>query len=357
MRNLSRRGLLKAAGYLGLTTVAPWMFRGNALGAETIVAVEWGGDVVEAMKQIAAKQDLVQVNWVLHEGGSSAILAKIKATWPRMEYDYVSGTEASFSRMAQEDWLETVTPELIPNLADIPDKLIVKDKNGNRKAVPRAVGGIYFGYREDTSPIEIKSMDDLLNPKLKGLICWPGPSQNTMFQLIALALHRDGNESNIEPGWEFMKELAQSGNIGRIAVTDADFTTSLMTGETAVGFFAEPGWATVAKEFKVKRLTKQMGMPTFLYQSGFAIMKNRNNPETTMKFVNHCISPDMSTLYAEVAGEAPLNTKAKTPANLAHLSFSPEEMEKFVYVPDILHCLSQLDAWTKRWEAEIDPLL
>jgi putative spermidine/putrescine transport system substrate-binding protein len=350
--------MLKATGYLGLTaTVVPWTICSSAQAAESLVAVEWGGDVVEAMKQIAAKQNSVQIKWVLHEGGSSAILAKLKAAWPHMDYDYVSGTEASFSRMAQEGWLETVTNEAIPNLADIPDKLIVKDKDGNRKAVPRAVGGIYFGYREDRSPIAIQNMDDLLNPKLKGLICWPGPSQNTMFQLVALALHRGGNEFNPEPGWQFMKEIARSGNIGRVAATDADFTTSLTRGETAVGFFAEPGWATVAKDFPVKRLTKQVGMPTFLYQSGFGIMKNRPNVAATMKFVNYCISPEMNTLYSQVAGEAPLNAKATTPSNLSHLSFTPEEMDKFVYVPDIMQCLSQLDAWTKRWETEIAPLL
>ena len=358
MRNLSRRKLLKAASCIGASVaVAPWILTRRAAATETLVAVEWGGDVVEAMKQIAAKQDKVAVNWVLHQGGSSAILPKIKAAWPRVEYDYVSGWEGSFNSMIQEDWLETVTADSIPNLADIPDKIIIKDKQGNPKAVPRAVGGIYFGYREDTSPIEIKSIDDLLDPKLKGLVCWPSPTQNMMLQLVALAIHGGGNEYDTEPGWKFMKELAKSGNIGRIAVTDADFTNSLTSGETAVGFFAEPAWAAVAKNFKVKRLTKQLGMPAFLYQSGFAIMKNRGNLEATMEFVNHCISPEMSTLYAQIAGEAPLNVKATTPKSLAHLSFSAEEMDRFVYIPDFGEVLAQQDAWTKRWESEIAPLL
>ena len=55
------------------------------------------------MKQIEAKQDKVTVNWVLHQGGSGAILPKIKATWPNAEYDYVAGWEGSFSGMLKED--------------------------------------------------------------------------------------------------------------------------------------------------------------------------------------------------------------------------------------------------------------
>ena len=67
-----------------------------------------------------------------------------------------------------------------------------------------------------------------------------------------------------------------------------------------------------------------------------------------MEFANFCISPEMSTLYAEVAGEAPLNVKAKTPDSLKHLAFSPEEMDKYVYVPDFNEVLTQQDAWAKR---------
>ncbi|MBV8156834.1 MAG: hypothetical protein JO278_04205, partial [Dyella sp.] len=140
-------------------------------------------------------------------------------------------------------------------------------------------------------------------------------------------------------------------------VTDIDFTNSLTSGETSVGFFAEPGWAAVAKNFPVTRLTKQPGFQTFLYQSGFGVMKNRPNLKATLEFVNFAISPAMDTLYAQVAGEAPLNRKAATPDALKHLSFSPEEFKQFVYVPDYNVVLSQQDAWSKRWEQDIAPLL
>ena len=359
MLHLTRRqALMRTAGTAGV------MILGSALGmarraaaATEITAVEWGGDVVNAMKQIETKQDKVKVNWVLHQGGSGAILPKIKATWPNAEYDYVAGWEGSFSGMLKEDWLVPVTTEMVPNLADIPQKIIVKNAKGDFMAVPRAVGGIYFAYRKDISPIELKSIDDLFDPRLKGKICWPGPTQSMMLQLVALALHAGGNENNLEPGWALMKKLAESGNIGRIAVTDTDFTTSLTSGETALGFYSEPQLTSVAKSFPVVRLTKQEGLPTFLYQSGFAVFKNRPNLDATLGFINHCISPEMSSLYAEVAGEAPLNVKAKTPDALKHLAFTPEEFDKYVYVPDFNVVLTQQDAWTKRWENEIAPLL
>ena len=206
-------------------------------------------------------------------------------------------------------------------------------------------------------PIEVKSLDDLFDPKLKGKICWPGPTQAMMLPLVALAIHAGGSEKNMDPGFALMKKLAQTGNIGRVGVTDTDFSTSLTSGETALGFYSEPQLTAVGKSFPLVRLTKQKGVPCFLYQSGFAVMKNRPNTEATLAFINHCISPEMSTLYAEIAGEAPLNVKAKTPDALKHLAFTPDEMNEYVYVPDFNVVLSSQDAWSKRWESEIAPLL
>ena len=355
MTSLTRRQALQTAA---ATFAASSMgFMSRAADIPELTCVEWGGGVVDAMKLIAAKQDKVTINWVLHQGGSGAILPKIKAIWPKADYDYVAGWEGSFNGMLKEDWLVPVTVDMVPNLADIPEKIIVKNAKGQWMAVPRAVGGIYFAYRSDISPIQIKTIEDLFDPSLKGKLCWPGPTQSMMLQIVALALHAGGDENNMDPGWALMKKLAESGNIGRIAVTDTDFTTSLTSGETVGGFYSEPQLTSVAASFPVTRLTKTEGLPVFLYQSGFAVFQNRPNLDATLAFINFAISPEMSELYAQVAGEAPLNVKAKTPDNLKHLSFTPAEFGKFVYVPDVNVVLTNQDAWAKRWEDEIAPLI
>lgn len=357
MNTIDRRRFLglSLTGAAAVLTGTGWTR--DALAATRIAAVEWGGDVVKAMRAIADKQSAEQVDWTLLQGGASSILPRIKAAWPKPEFDYVAGWEGSFQTMIAEDWLETVSPQQIPNLANIPEKLVLKNAKGEWKAVPRAVGGIYFGYVRDASPVPIKSLDDLFDPKLKGQLCWPGPTQCMMLQIVALSLHAGGSERNMEPGWKLMKKLAQSGNIGRVATTDAEFTNSLSSGETSAGCFAEPAWASVAKNRELVRLTKQSGVPAFLYQSGFGILKNRPNAQATRNFVNFAISPEMNTLYATIAGEAPLNAKAKTPDNLRHLTFTAQQMDRYVYVPDFSVVLAQQDAWTKRWESEIAPLL
>ena len=173
--NLTRRQLIGSVAAAGLAQTAPGWIGAARAEAPTLSAVEWGGDVVEAMKQIAAGQHDVSVKWGLHQGGAAAILPKIKATWPTVDYDYIAGWEGSFNTMVKEDWLETISPADVPNLADIPEKIIIRDAKGAIKAVPRAVGGMYFGYRTDTAPVKVAKIDDLFDPKLKGAVCWPGP--------------------------------------------------------------------------------------------------------------------------------------------------------------------------------------
>jgi putative spermidine/putrescine transport system substrate-binding protein len=176
-------------------------------------------------------------------------------------------------------------------------------------------------------------------------------------QIVTLALHAGGNEFNMEPGWVLMKKLAQTGNIGRVAESDTDFITSLTTGETSVSFVNMGAWVNIAKSVPVVHLTKQDGMKVGLFSSGFVVLKNRPNKSAALKFINLSINPENSEIYASLAGEAPANVKAKSPPELAHMTFTKEEIGRFTYTPDWAYLSTQIDGWVKRWETEIVPLL
>ena len=74
--------------------------------------------------------------------------------------------------------------------------------------------------------------------------------------MVALALHKGGDERNMEPAWDFVKELAKSGNIGRVANADTDVTNSISSGETCVSFAGGSFVTQLARDIKIKNLTK-----------------------------------------------------------------------------------------------------
>lgn len=351
----TRRELLKATAS-GITAAAlPIPFLQNAYGADPLSVVDWGPPWIDHSKQIAAAWGESEINWTLHSGGAASILPKIKAAWPNPPYDLVDNWSPVFLSMMREGWAETVTLDDCPNLADVPESLITTDADGNWKNVPRGTSGVFFTYAPENCPIEIKTVDDLLDPKLKGQILWPNPTLNTNLQVVALAKARGGDEYNMEPGWEFLIELARSGNIGRISANTSDVITSLETGETSVTF-VDQGTLGGVKGTKLSHLTKtDPSLKTFLFVSGWMVLTSSQNKELAFDFANFTINKENSELYYQQVGEVPVNGKAEH--GIEHLRFTSSEAAEFSVIPDWDHLGVELDNWNKRFEKDVVPLL
>ncbi|QRM32836.1 PotD/PotF family extracellular solute-binding protein [Microvirga sp. VF16] len=360
MFTISRRNLLKsAASVAALGAGVSLMRSAGAYAAEAVTVVEWGGSYIKAMQEMVAKQPDIRVNWILHTSGSAAILPKIKAMWPRPGIDVLTGWDVSWQVVAREGWAEPVTLEKVPNLVDVPPQLLVKDDSGNIVNIPRTVTALSWFYRADKTPFEVSTLDDLLDPRLKGKICFPIPTLNQNVQIVALALHKGGDEKNMEPGWDFMKKLAQSGNIGRVANSDTDTVNSISSGETAITFQSNSSYSELSKNFKMKLLNKmdpKSGFRTFYLQEGWSVLKG-GNTQAAFKLVNFLLSPRINGEYNEIVGAIPANIKAPVPDRAKIFVLNNEEMSKHAYVPDWSYMSQQADTWMKRWEQEIQPLL
>ena len=298
------------------------------------------------------------ITWELHQGGAAAILPKIKASWPNTPYDIVDAWSPVFLAMDTEGWAETVTLADVPNLADVPEALITKDKDGNFKNVPRSINGVFFSYRPDICPIEIKTVEDLLDPRLEGQISWPSPIMNTSLQVVALALARGGDEYNIDPGWEFLQEIAKSGNIGRVYITTTDNINSLTTGETCVTFTDQGTISSAAANVPIEYLTKtDESLKSFIAVEGWAVLGSSKNKKAAFDFANYMVSPEAATAFNAEIGVPPASSKATAVEGVGHLVFSDEELAKYAHFVDYPYVSSMIDPWVKRFETEIQPHL
>lgn len=354
----TRRGFVKATGAGGITlaaasVAAPFVRRARA--ADSLSVVDWGPPWIDSTKAIAEEWGKASVDWTLHSGGAASILPKIKASWPNPPYDLVDVWSPVFVSMIKEGWAETVSLDQCPNLADTPGGFITKDADGNWKNVPRGTSGVFFTYAPENCPIAIKHIDDLLDPKLEGQILWPNPTLNTNLQVVALAKARGGDEFNMEPGWEFLTEIAKSGNIGRVSANTSDVITSLETGETSVTF-VDQGTLGGVKGTKLQHLTKtDESLKTFMFVSGWVVLSSSKNKDLAFDLANYTISKENSQRYFREVGEVPTNSTAEH--NIEHLRFTDDEVGRFAVVPDWGRLSSALDSWNKRFEKDIVPLL
>lgn len=355
--NITRRDFMKitgsglAAATIGLGTP----FIKSVLAAPKLSIVDWGPPVIDMQKEIAEKWGKAEVIFTLHAGGAASILPKIKAAWPHPPYDIVDLWTPVFLSFIKEGWAATVTVDDCPNLKHIPESYISKDEKGNWKNIPRGSMSSHWAATENC-PIEITNIEDLLNPRLEGHILWPNPTYSANLQVVNLAMARGGGLHNMEPGWQFLKELAKSKNIGRVSANESDIITSLSTGETSVAFGTVSNFASVRKTgLKVKYLTKtHESMKVFQYVQGWVVLASSKVKKLAFDFANFTINKENSELCHEIVAEVPLNRKAICEVN--ELKFSDEEIKKFVVVPDWDYAIKQIDSWNKRFEREIVPL-
>ncbi|MGF7160784.1 putative spermidine/putrescine transport system substrate-binding protein [Rhodoligotrophos appendicifer] len=326
---------------------------------KSIVAVEWGGGYKKAMDEINETQDDVNVTFELHAGGAAAILAKIKAAWPETNYDVVAAWNPVFGSMISEEWIETVNAEEMSNLRDIPKALFMTDADGNLKAIPRSITGQHWGYRSDLCPFEITNIQDLLDDRLKGMVLFPAPMLNNNMQMVSIARALGGDEKNMEPAWDFVKELAKKGNIGRVSTSDSETFNSLSSGETCVGFSATTSFGRVAEVAPVVYLTKMpenSGFRTAIVMEGWAILKGGKTAEAK-EWVNLMLSPENNEAFNASIGTVPVNSKSKASEKLGHITFTEEELAKYTFIPDWSYLSSNVNGWVQRWEKEVAPLL
>jgi putative spermidine/putrescine transport system substrate-binding protein len=355
---LTRRGLLGAAG-AGLC-LAGVPGRAAAQGQDALSAVTWGGPWHDGCKELAARfarQRPLNVSWELHQGGAVRIIPKIRATWPQVNYDLVNGWAPVWAPMAEEGWLEPLDD--LPNMADVAEQYRFKDRQGRNIAAPMNLANVMWGYRSDLVREPIRGVEDLLRPNLRGMIMLRTPTSYTGLQMISLALEFGGDERNIEPAFDFLKRLARSGNIGRVGGGDVETVNALTTGEAAVGFGASGVFSRIGQAGPVQTLHKvdgSRGFKGFLYTEGWCVLRG---PRAALakEFANFCLSPESNTEYNRIISGGPTSRRAQVSPAVERYFYGPGEAERYAYFADYPHIVTQLDAWNRRFETEIIPLI
>lgn len=354
----SRRRFLVGSTLLS-TGLMLSLYPKRVLAADRLLVVQWGAEWIKVSKEIVEdynKNYDDQIAWELHAGGAAAIVAKIKATWPNTQYNVISAWTPVFRAMITEDWLEPVDAQKVPNLKDIPELYNQKNDMGELMTVPLSTAGAFWGYRTDLVDKPIESLDQLLEPRFKGRIAVPYPVNLTGLLLVSLAVKRGGDEHNIEPGWEFLKELAESGNIGRVCNNNSEFINAMSSGEMHVGFWNNGGWFATMQRFPVEIMNRLPDSKGFLYNEGFCVLKG-SPLDASYRFCDWFAQPEANTRYNFPLGSGPTNVHSEANPEIAKLYYDPDELEKYAYFADFPYLAKQLDAWTKRWETEVAPLL
>jgi putative spermidine/putrescine transport system substrate-binding protein len=293
----------------------------------------------------------VTVTWV--PGFSTATLAKLQAEKDSPQIDIAMMDDGPSAQAAAIGLVERTDRSKLSNARDIEQ---VAFAPGGGYGVGFGLDAIILYYNTktfaDNKWTPPTSWLDLYRPEFKGKISVHSVgSEPGLFLLLFLNRIAGGTETNMDPGFKKMKELAPNvltfDNFGQTPTLIQQGATAIGTwGVTRVGNLAATG-------VPVQFVYPKEGAGG--YQEVISIVKGRpaDSVDLAYKFMDMMLSKDEQENNAKWLGLGPVNRRATLTADVTKRVVTTD-MIKRLWFPDLHWIDANRAAWIERWNKEIE---
>jgi putative spermidine/putrescine transport system substrate-binding protein len=337
---------------LTMALVIGWQGAGQSQTKEFVVAA-WG-DPYEAgwrksLVPAFEKAHGVKVVWV--QGFSTQTLAKLRAQKDNPQIDIAMMDDGPHRQAVALGLVEKLDRSKLASAKELYDMAFEPNDMGISFGL--AVYGLYYNTKAfaDNKWAPPTSWTDLFRPELKGKVTVHNiANANGLYLLLALNKIAGGTDTNVDPGFARMKQLAPN------VVTFDKFgetPTQIQQGQAVIGTWNIDRVANLAAT----------GVPVqFVYPKEVAwgqkavitVVKGRPNTDLAHKFVDLMLSAEEQVNTAKFIFYGPVNRMAK---------LDPETAKSVVYGPEAMARLTVANwevinqkrpEWTERWNKEVE---
>ncbi|MFM1655230.1 polyamine ABC transporter substrate-binding protein [Brevibacillus sp. B_LB10_24] len=321
--------------------------------SSTLVVAAYGGSHEKAMKEsiipLFEQKYKAKVTYVT--GSSMDTLAKLQAQKDKPQIDVAFMDDGPQAMAKSFGLLAPLDPAKVPHLSEVYD--IAKDSDNIGVATGLDATGLSYNtkvFKEEgwTAP---SSWNDISNTEFKDKLVLPSIANTYgVHLLVMLAKANGGSESNIEPGFAKLKEIAQ------YAVTfdkTADVSNYFMQGETVISAWGVGRTFTLqSKNFPIDFVYPKEGAVALMPTAN--LVKNAPHPELAQAFIDFMLSEEAQEAQSKATFTGPVNKQVKLPEDVA---------AKVVYGEETVNKLVRMDwktvnenraAWTERANKEIE---
>jgi len=334
------------AGFAGMTP--EWRAsRVDAQPQELVVTV-FGGTFEKAWRsnviQPFEREHNVQVRVV--SGLSAENFAKLRAQKDNPQIDVVT-FDAPFALVAaREGLLEPLDPQRIPNLGQLHDLALPKD----RLYVAFFTASQVLAYNTERVKATPASWTDLWKPEYKGKIALPEASSISGAYFIAMMGKVFGKGLfDVDLAFVRLKELRPS--ILTLWTSHDQLAQLLVQGEA----WMSP-WASDRAAFQVKNgapIASVVPKEGALFGMGaMGIAKGSRHRALAEHYVNQALAPAPQRLNAETMFIGPTNRTVQLGDDVAKLVPYGENLKRLI-APDWDEFGKQRERWVERWNREI----
>ena len=257
----------------------------------------------------------IQVNVVA--AGTGELLKRVESEAANPLCDVVWGGGAE----SMQSYSQYFEPYVSEQDGKIPDT--VKDANDcwiGESPVPVVI--MYNKDVLDQLGVEIpESWEDLLNPKLKGMISYADPGKSgSAYTLLCTMVTAFGKDDG--KGWEFVEELYRNLD-GKVQGSSSNSYKLVADGEYAVGLTQEKSVQEYldAGASNIGYVYPKEG--TSAVPDAIAVVKNCPNPEGAKMFVDFILSAEAQQMQADEFNRRPARDDVSAPGTLSDLKDIP----------------------------------
>lgn len=318
---------------------------GSSKSDNKLVITSFGGEFEAAQmehlikpfeKEFDAKVEVITLY-------SADALARIKAQKDNPEIDIVQFSGGQEVQAAEEGLIEKINPEIVTNVSDIYEGALLDKEYGPATAFS-ALGLLYNTDKVNEVPT---SWETLWEDEYKGKIALTDISNAYgMYFLIINALLNDGNEENIDPGFNEIVSLLP--NTAAVVATSADLGNLFAQEEIMLAPY-DSGYAF---NYSKQGLPIGFSIPEEGTTASFVnmqIVSGTEQSDLANEFINFALRPEVQQAMVEQTGFSPTNKNVEISDELAEvIPYGEDAINNLIHI-DWNPVNKNKDEWNERW--------
>lgn len=286
---------------------------------------------------------------VTETGGTNDRYTKLAAD-SESSIDVIELSQAMTAKGIEEGLFEDIDLSKIENAGDM--ITAAKTMADAGQGVAYTINSIGIMYNPEAVDFEIKSFDDLWDPRLEGMVSIPEITTTFGPAMVYMASDHAGVDIKSDNGEAAFNALAElKPNLVKTYTKASDLINMFTSGEVAVAIVGDFGVPTIqAANPDLVYVTPDITYANF---NTISITKNCKNKELAYAYLNYRLSPELQTKTGKALNEAPTNSKVE---------FTEEESKNMTYgekaanakVLDYSFVNPQLNSWIDQWNRIIN---
>ena len=310
---IGRRRFITTA--LGATAVAgfPSILRGaKQFEGKTLRVLTWSDATGQAAINNIVTPFMAETGCkVLSElvGGTSGMVAKVKASAAKPQYDLVILSAVGAFELARAGVLQKPNTDMLPNMSDVvPHMRLGADDH--------AVGYLLWcnGLLYNTQVLSTRpdSFMEMWNDEHSGKLVMPPPTTGSAMAFVALSARMaGGDERNVEPGFQMLEKLKD--RVLLLGNNPAQLSELVRTGSITVGAPFSPNMFADFLRKPEFNVSINLGCKEgFFYDLQYMIVPKDHpgDDDAVHALLNHALDPQVQGRMAEAVNYGPINEKA-----------------------------------------------